>query len=134
MKLIFWSIAGLFILGCVAQSQAAQRKPPAKRSAPPAYRPAAAKQVNQFVTVDEFIRAHRPAGTGVSIEGYAALGFRAGDGSVRLYVLDSVDHILTASDATSAAAGAAVCTVPVAVIRANPAWGWTPKGSMKFPM
>jgi hypothetical protein len=93
-----------------------------------------AKQENQFVTVDEFIRARRPAKVGVTIEGYAALGFRGSDGAVRLYVVDSVDHILSAADANSTAASAAVAVIPPAVIRANPAWGWIPRGAMRIPM
>ncbi len=134
MKPVLWSAAALVILSCAIVDSWAQRKPVKKPARPAATRPAMPKQENQFVTVDEYIRARKPAGTAVSIEGYAALGYRAADGSVRLYVVDSVDHILSARDADGAAASGAAAVIPAGAIRVHPAWGWSPKGSMRIPM
>ena len=134
MKPVLWSAAALMIVSFAAGGSSAQRKPVKKTSSTAATRPAMPKQENQFVTVDEFLRARRPAGTAVSIEGYAALGYRAADGSVRLHVLDSVDHILSARDADGAAASGATAVIPAGGIRLNPAWGWSPKGAMRIPM
>src|SRR5687768_4432027 len=133
MKPVLWSAAALMFVSFAAGGSA-QRKPVKKTSSVAATRAAMPKQENQFVTVDEFIRARRPAGTAVSIEGYAALGYRAADGSVRLHVLDSVDHILSARDADSAAASGAAAVIPAAGIRLHPSWSWTPKGAMRLPM
>ena len=133
MKPVLWSAAAIMLISCAAAGSA-QRKPVKKTSSTAATRPAMPKQENQFVTVDEFLRARRPAGTAVSIEGYAALGYRAADGSIRLYVLDSVDHILSAKDADAGAASGAAATIPAAAVRAHPGWAWSPKGSMRIPM
>ena len=134
MKPVLWSAAGLLLFSAAVGTSTAQRKPAKKVSSISATRAAMPKQENQFVTVDEFLHARRPAGTAVSIEGYAALGYRAPDGAVRLYVLDSVDHILNAKDANANTSSAAVAVIPAAVIRANPAWGWTSRGAMRIPM
>ena len=132
MKPVYWVAAGALIFGAV-NGVAAQRKA-VKKAPAAAYRPAQAKQQNQFVTVDEFVGARIPAGVGVSVEGYAALGFRAPDGGIRLYIVDSVDHILSPADANASAKSAAVAVFTPAVLRANPAWGWTARGSKKVPM
>ena len=134
MKPVLWSAAGLLLLGAVS-GVAAQKKPISKKtSSASVTRAATPKQENQFVTVEEFVKGHRPAGTAVSVEGYAALGFRSGDGSVHLYVVDSVDHILSAGDANAAVGSAAAAIIPAGGIRSNPAWGWSSKGTMRIPM
>ena len=132
MKAVLWASACVMILGSATGISAQKRG--AKKVFAPSYRPAQAKQQNQFVTVDEFIKARIPAGVGVSVEGYAALGYRASDGGIRLYIVDSVDHILSPADADASARTAAVAVITPAVLRSNPAWGWTARGSKKVPM
>lgn len=133
MKPMLWTAAVLLLLGAGGEA-AAQKKAAKKTSGVAATRPASPKQENKFVTVEEFIRARRPAGTAVSIEGYAALGYLATDGGIRLYITDSVDHILSASDANATAGSSAVAVIPASAVRANPAWGWRARGAMRIPM
>ena len=129
MKLVLSSAAGLCALSILAGPSIAQKKPAKPSSA--AGRQAYPKQENQFVVVDEFVKSHRPAGTAVSLEGYAVLAYRAGDGGVRVYIVDSVDHVLNAKDANGEAAAGAAAVIPASAIRSNASWN---KGWMKLPM
>lgn len=86
------------------------------------------KQENQFVTVEEFVKAKRPPRTAVSVEGYAVLGYRSADGSESLALVDSVDHVLNARDANGQAAAGARATIPASVLKRHPSAGWSAKG------
>ena len=109
---------------------AAQKKMPAKAVAAVVARP---QQHNQFVTVDEFVKSKRAPKTAVSVEGYAVSGFRAADGSLRLTLVDSVDHVLSPADADNFGRAGAAATVPAAMAK-KPAIAWTPKGLQRFGM
>src|SRR5690349_12426214 len=96
--------------------------------APAAGRTAQPKEENKFVTVEEFVKAHRGPGTAVSIEGYEVIAYPTSDGGLRLSIVDSVDHVLTAKDAVSFAQGGAAATIPAGTLRAHPHWSWSSKG------
>jgi hypothetical protein len=115
----------------VYAAPALQKGKPAK----PAVSPAGArpKQENQFVTVDEFVQGRRSPRTAVSVEGYAVVGYRAADGSLRLQVVDSVDHVLNTKEADQAGQAGASVVVPAGVAK-RPGLAWSAKGAQKFVM
>ncbi len=84
-------------------------------------RSAQAKQENQFQTVDEFVKSHRGPGTGVSVEGYAVLACGS-DGGVRVCIVDSVDHVLSARDANNFAHGGATAIISSSGLHKHPRW------------
>jgi hypothetical protein len=90
---------------------------------------AQAKQENQFVTVDEFVKSHRGRGTGVSVEGYAVIICGGSNGGLRICVVDSVDHVLSATDANNFAHGGAVALISQSGLKRHPSWAWS--GGMK---
>jgi len=92
------------------------------------------RQENQFVTVDEFVKGKRAPKTAVSVEGYAVTEGRAADGSLRLVVVDSIDHVLSPTDADNFGKGGAVATIPASLLAKHPSWAWTPKGMQRFAM
>jgi hypothetical protein len=114
----------------VLAAPAFQKSKPPKVASPVKASP---KQENQFVTVDEFVRGRRAPRTAVSVEGYAVLGYRAPDGSLRLSVVDSVDHVLNTKDADLAGQGGAAVVVPASVAK-RPSLAWSAKGAQKFVM
>ena len=120
-------------LATAAPSQKSKSRHKPKKVVAKAEAPLQAKQENQFVTVDEFVKAKRAAGTPVSIEGYAVVGTKSGS-DVRLAVVDSVDHVLSASDADKFAKEGAVATIPAAAVAKHAAWAMTEKGVRRFTM
>src|SRR5207248_236773 len=92
------------------------------------------KQENQFVTVDEFVKGRRAPRTPVSVEGYAVMAGRSADGSVRVVVVDSVDHVLSVKDADAFGRGGAEGVVPGSAVARHPSWAWTGKGMQRFAM
>jgi len=107
----------------------------AKKPTPPAPDPVAnVKQQNQFVTVDEFTKQALPQHTPVSIEGYMVVGFRTSDGSEMLDVVDSVDHVLSPTDADNFARGGAKGMLPARMALKHPSMGWSVKGMERFVM
>lgn len=88
---------------------------------------------NQFVTVVEFQRARRAAGTNVSIEGYVVLSQAVGSRSARLNLVDSTDKVLSALEAKQSAKTAVRCSVPLGSKR-KPRWAMTAKGLHKLCM
>lgn len=113
---------------CLALSTAALAQSSRKSAtAPP-------KPYNQFVTVDEFIKAKRPAKTLVSVEGYVVYGRKAGSGEVVLYYVDSVDKIILVKEAQAACKSAARITVPSSFVSSSARRGWTDKGLRRFAM
>lgn len=89
------------------------------------------QQQNQFVTVDEFVKAGRKPGTLVSIEGYIVVAYKTGS-SVRAAVNDSVDKVLSAKDADANARSGAKVTVPASLVKGRCAW--SAKGVQKYVM
>ena len=113
-------------------AQPQKKRPPKPAVAgPPIARP---KQENQFVTVDEFVRGARAPRTPVSVEGYAVTGGKMSDGSLRIVVVDSIDHVLSPTDADNFGKGGAQSTVPAAILARHPAWAWTTKGMQRLAM
>lgn len=110
--------------------------PQKKKSAKAAPAPLAAnpRQENQFVTTDEFVKGKRAPKTAVSVEGYAVSGYRAADGSLRLTLVDSIDHVLSPTDANNFGRGGAVATVPASLLKKHPSWAWSAKGTQRFGM
>lgn len=97
-------------------------------------KPAVVHPHNRFITVDEFHRAKRKPASFVSIEGYAVLGYRLSDGTVRLAMVDSVDHVLSATDANKFAAAGAFCSVRAAAVKKNPKLAFPGKYLRKMVM
>jgi hypothetical protein len=91
-----------------------------KKAPKPAAPSAVVQPYNRFITVDEYHRAKRRPASLISIEGYAVLGYRLTDGTVRLALVDSVDHVLSAEDANKFAASGAFCSVRPAQVKKNP--------------
>jgi len=92
------------------------------------------KQENQFILVDEFVKAGRAMGTVVSVEGYIVVGYRTSDGGERLAITDSVDHVLSARDANGLAASGAIATAPASGVKSHAKWAWTSKGILRLVM
>lgn len=109
------------------------RKKPSAKSAPKTTVAVTPKQENQFVTVDEFVKARRTAGTPVSVEGYAVVGMKNGSG-VKLAIVDSVDHVLNTADADKYAAGGASAVIPASSLASHGNWAMTAKGMTRFSM
>jgi hypothetical protein len=109
-----------------------QKKRPAKAAA--AVAAAHPRQENQFVTVDEFVKGRRAPKTAVSVEGYAVSAYKAADGSLRLTLVDSIDHVLSATDADNFGKGGASATIPAPALAKNPRLAWTAKGMQRFGM
>ena len=92
------------------------------------------KEENKFITVEEFRHAKRGAGSAVSVEGYEVIVFPTGDGGLHLSIVDSVDHVLSASDANAFAQGGCVGLVSRSAIQGHPRWSWTSGSMKKFAM
>lgn len=92
------------------------------------------KQENQFISVDEFVKTKRGLRTAVSVEGYIVVAIRMGDGSVRLSSVDSVDHVLSATDADNFAKGGAGAIIPSSTLAKHPTWALTAKGLQRVTM
>lgn len=88
---------------------------------------------NQFLTVDEYRKSHRAPGTAVSVEGYVVTASKGSDGSVRAAITDSVDKVLTATEAAKLAAASARITIP-ARLAARTGLSWAPKGFQRIVM
>jgi hypothetical protein len=116
----------------VAAPEKSRKKPAAKvaRKASVSVTP---KQENQFVTVEEFVKGGRAAGTPVSVEGYAVIGIKSGSG-VKLAIVDSVDHVLSTADADKYAAGGASAVIPASALAGHGNWGMSAKGMSRFSM
>jgi hypothetical protein len=125
-----WTAAALLAATAALAAPSSQKG----RKAAPTAQAAAPKQENQFVTVEEFVKARRPPRTVVSVEGYIVMGGRASDGCLRLALVDSVDHVLNPKDADKMAAAGAKATVSAPALRKNPRWAWTAKGMQRFVM
>jgi hypothetical protein len=80
------------------------------------------KSYNQFMEVDEFVKAHRTPHTLVSVEGYIVLASRAANGTIRIYITDSVDHVMSAKDALSLAKGGAAGIIIPHDAKVHPGW------------
>jgi len=106
-------------------SQAAGEKKNAAAAAP--------KPHNQFITVAEFVKAKRPAGTTVSVEGYFVSVLKTGSSVATCWLVDSTDQVLSASDAKKCAAGGVSCTVKLGG-KSNPRWVATRKGLLSLAM
>src|SRR5215467_12762425 len=91
-----------------AQTKKAKKATPKTVSKPVAEREVCARQENQFVTVDEFVRAKRQPKIPVSVEGYVVMASKTGTGALKMVLVDSVDHVLTAQDAVSQGAAGAI--------------------------
>lgn len=125
-------IAAALVLFASVSSASPQKR----RHAHPAAKaesPVTPKQENQFVTVEEFVKGKRAAGTPVSVEGYAVIGMKIGSG-VKLVIVDSVDHVLSAADANKFGAGGAAATIAAGAVAKHPNWGMTAKGMNRFAM
>lgn len=123
------SIALIITTAAVASAAPQKKKHIVVASAATSYeKDAQAKQENQFVTVEEFVKAHRASGTGVSVEGYAVI-ICSSNGGLRIHVVDSVDHVLSATDANNFAHGGAVAQISSSGLRKHPSWAWS--GGMK---
>jgi hypothetical protein len=118
-------------VGFAAPQRNSKRKPPKVSAKVEA--PVTPRQENQFVTVEEFVKARRAPGTAVSVEGYVVIGVKSGS-NLKLDVVDSVDHVLNASDANKFAAGGASATIPGGAISKHPSWGLSVKGMQRFTM
>lgn len=126
-------VAALALFSVAAGAQHKYKKPkPAPAPAPG--KVAYPKEENKFVTVEEFVKAHRGAGSAVSIEGYEVIAFPTSDGGLQLNIVDSVDHVLTAKDAVGFAQGGAVGIIPASALRGHPGWGWSNSGMKKYAM
>jgi hypothetical protein len=99
-----------------------------RRAVVTAVKPSAAKPENTFGTIDEFIAARKPARTVVTIEGYTVVGFAATDGTVRGVLLDSVDRVLSASEADSFGRRGARFAIPASLTKSRPRTAFKPKG------
>ncbi len=120
---------------CVAVSATAQRK--SRRSASKGSavgQVAKPKAENQFICVEDFKGAKRAPKVAVSVEGYIVTGFRLPDGSYRLKLVDSVDHVLNAKDAEAFARGGASVSVPGSLVRSKGRLAWTVKGMKTWVM
>ena len=111
------------ILGLCTADAAAQR---AKHKSPKL------RPENTFVTVDEFLRAKRPSGTLVSVEGYFVTLVRSGSSAVGSLV-DSTDKVLSASDAAAMARTGARCTIAIGG-KGRSRWTMTRKGLVGLAM
>lgn len=121
-------VATLFISPLQA---APHKKKPAKTTTTISANP---RQENQFVTVDEFVHGKRAPKTAVSVEGYAVSAYKAADGSLRMVLVDSIDHVLSPTDADNFGKGGAPATAPASILGKHPAWAWTAKGMQRFGM
>jgi hypothetical protein len=130
------ALAAALLVAFAAPLVSAAPKQPKKKPARVAVKAAPelkAKTENQFVTVEDFLRARRANGTPVSVEGYAVVGTKTASG-VKLALVDSVDHVLNASDANKFAAGGATALIPASSIAKRATWGMIPKGMTRFAM
>jgi hypothetical protein len=128
-------IAIFVVLAAIAAAGPQKRKHTAAVSAAASSgeKDAQAKQENQFVTVEEFVKSHRPRGTGVSVEGYAVIVCGASNGGLRISIVDSVDHVLSATDANNFAHGGAVSLITPTGLKKHPKWSWS-AGMKKLAM
>jgi len=92
-----------------------------------------AQPYNQFITVDDMVRAKRKPNTTVSVEGYLVVGIRRPDGTVRAWLVDSVDKVLCAKEADALTRTGASLTVPAATLKRAPC-AWNRKGLQRFVM
>jgi hypothetical protein len=138
MKRILFAAALLVAAGAVPATAAPGKTAKSKKGTPKLavalVKTATPKQENQFVTVEEFIKAKRAPKTAVSIEGYAVVGYAIPGGGSQLTVVDGVDHVLSATDAMNFAKAGAICSVPGSLVVKHPAWGSTAKGLQKVLM
>lgn len=127
----FYILIGVLCLTAAAFSAPVKKKttPPKK---PAVY--AVPKQQNQFVTVDEFRKAKLPAKTLVSVECYISLAAAAKDGSEKISIVDSVDHVLSASDAVKFSRGGASALIPGSALKLHPKWALNAKGMQLYAM
>jgi len=135
MNRILWAVPALIAAAAFTYSQPAhsQSKKKTKATAPAA--PIAnPKQENQFVTVDEFVKGKRAPKTPVSVEGYAVAGNRLMDGGLHIVVVDSIDHVLSPTDADNFGRGGAHGTITPSLLAKHASWQWTPKGMQRFGM
>lgn len=95
--------------------------------------PAPPKQYNRFMTVHEFLRAKRPAGTNVSVEGYFVCALKSGKSGARLSLVDSTDKVLSAKDAAATARAGAACSITLGG-KQRPRWVMTRKGVLSLAM
>lgn len=88
---------------------------------------------NSFVTVDEFVRSRRPAGTPVRVEGYFVTVLKTSGNSATCGLVDTTDKVLSASDAAATARAGAACTVPLGG-KGKGRWVMTRKGLLSLAM
>lgn len=111
-----------------------KRSAPTRKTAAASLPVASPKPPQQFVTVDEFVKARCAYRTPVSVEGYAVFGYKESTGSLLLTVIDSVDHVLNADDAIKMSAGAPTAILPSQYQKAYPGWAWDTKAMKKYTM
>lgn len=120
--------AAFVLLAALGTGAEAQRS--AKKKTPTLTPP---KPHNRFITVIEFRKARRPAGTIVSVEGYILSALKSGRRIVTLEIVDSTDQVLSAADAQKTARGGIRSSVTVPD-RAHPLWTLTSKGLLRLSM
>ncbi len=126
-------VIGLTAATCSAatiQKKHTTKKPATKKAVAAKIIPVTARQENQFVTVDEFVKIKKASKTVVSVEGYVVEAYTTGS-NVTLMLVDSVDHVLSAKDADSFARAGATCTVPP---NKKSNWALSAKGLHKIIM
>jgi hypothetical protein len=118
------------VVGAPAQRRAHRRSSEGGASAAAA-RP---KQENQFICVEDFKTARRAPRTAVSVEGYLVTCFHQPDGGYRAALVDSVDHVLSARDATAFGRAGASVTIPARFVRSKGRLAWSAKGIQTWVM
>jgi len=106
-KLILAAISVALIAAGSSHAQSSKKK---KKTATPVaqVKVPAVKDAYQFITVGELIASKAKANTLVSVEGYFVEGFDEG-GQHRLILVDSVDRVISTSDADKAVGRGVVC-------------------------
>ena len=122
-----WPIAAVLVSCLIVTLCSANASAQRAKQKPPKLRPE-----NTFVTVDEFLRAKRPSGTLVSVEGYFVTLVKSGGSAVGSLV-DSTDKVLSATDAAATARGGARCTIAVGG-KGRSRWTMTRKGLVGLAM
>jgi len=134
MKRSLWAASALLVATAPFALAAPQKSHKTSTKTAPAKEAAVTpKQENQFVTVDEFVKSKKAPHTAVSVEGYAVVGYSVAGGE-KIFVVDSIDHVLSPTDANNFAKGGAAGTIPSSAISKHPSWGMSAKGLHKVLM
>ena len=130
MKHSFSAMLAVGITAIMCSASIGQKKHTTKGATTKTPPIATPKQENQFVTVEEFVKLKKELKTTVSVEGYAAEAFGT-TAVVKLMLVDSVDHVLSTTDADKFSRAGVSCTINT---KSKATWAMTTKGLYKILM